>query len=159
MGISKLFPEDHSVLSLSPTGKSDLLEMLAQEAANRLNGDKRTILDALLAREKLGSTALGKGIGLPHTRLPELTEPLALLARLKRPIDFEARDGEPVDLVFMVLWPEKSAEGFLPALSGICRVLRDNQLPRQLRQARSGSEALAILQAAEPPETGTDDQA
>lgn len=123
--------------------------MLAQEAASRLPHDRHRVLEALQAREKLGSTALGRGVGLPHTRLEGLGAPLALLARLTRPIDFEARDGEPVDLVFMVLWPEDSAEGFLPALSGICRVLRGNQLPRQLRQARSGTEALAMLQAAE----------
>lgn len=123
--------------------------MLAEEAAARLPYDRHKVLEALQAREKLGSTALGRGVGLPHTRLEGLGAPLALLARLTRPIDFEARDGEPVDLVFMVLWPEDSAEGFLPALSGICRVLRGNQLPRQLRQARSGTEALAMLQAAE----------
>ncbi|MFC7612015.1 PTS sugar transporter subunit IIA [Teichococcus aestuarii] len=108
--------------------------MLAQEASVRLSYDGPTVLDALQARERLGSTALGRGVGLPHTRLEGLGTPLALLARLTRPIDFEARDGEPVDLVFMVLWPENSAEGFLPALSGICRVLRGNQLPRQLRR-------------------------
>ena len=65
------------------------------------------------------------------------------------PIDYDARDGEPVDLVFLVLWPEAATEGFLPALSGICRALRDNQLPRQLRQAGSAAEALAKLRAAD----------
>ncbi|MFC4169167.1 PTS sugar transporter subunit IIA [Teichococcus aestuarii] len=149
MAIKKLFSGEDSVLSLSPGDKKELLEMLAQEASVRLSYDGPTVLDALQARERLGSTALGRGVGLPHTRLEGLGTPLALLARLTRPIDFEARDGEPVDLVFMVLWPENSAEGFLPALSGICRVLRGNQLPRQLRQARSGAEALAMLQAAE----------
>ncbi|PHK94225.1 transcriptional regulator [Pseudoroseomonas rhizosphaerae] len=149
MPIKELFHQENSVLSLSPKDKKELLEMLADEAAARLQYDRQKVLEALQAREKLGSTALGRGIGLPHTRLEGLGAPLALLARLARPIEFDARDGEPVDLVFMVLWPENSAEGFLPALSGICRVLRGNQLARQLRQAQSGTEALAMLQSSE----------
>lgn len=149
MPIKELFHAENSVLFLSPKDKKELLEMLSQEAASRLQYDQHKLLDALQAREKLGSTALGRGVGLPHTRLEGLSAPLALLVRLARPIDFEARDGEPVDLVFMVLWPEDSAEGFLPALSGICRVLRGNQLARHLRQAQSSAEALNMLQSAE----------
>lgn len=148
MEMADLFPAPDGILSLGPANKPELLELLSAEAAQRLGHRKEEILQALLAREKLGSTALGRGIALPHTRLDWLQEPLAILARLTRPIDFEARDGEPVDLVFLVLWPESASEGFLPALSGICRALRDNQLPRQLRQAGSAAEALAKLRAA-----------
>jgi PTS system nitrogen regulatory IIA component len=148
--ISDLFPAPGDVLTLAPADKTELLGLLADEAARRLGRPREEILDALLARERLGPTALGRGVAMPHTRLPELDGPLALLARLARPIDFEARDGEPVDLVFMILWPEAASEGFLPALANVCRVLRDNQLPRQLRQARSSAEALAMLQASDP---------
>lgn len=151
MAIADLFPAAEGILSLTPGNKTELLELLAQQAAQKLGRPQEEILDALEARERLGSTALGRGVAMPHTRLEGLTQQLAILARLTRPIEFDARDGEPVDLVFMVLWPEAASEGFLPALSNICRVLRDNQLPRQLRQAGSAAEALAMLQAADHP--------
>ncbi|WP_149536481.1 PTS sugar transporter subunit IIA [Siccirubricoccus phaeus] len=151
MAIADLFPAPDGILSLSPKSKSDLFEMLAAEVAARLGLPKDDVLEAILAREKLGSTALGRGVAMPHARVDWLESPVAVLARLTHPIDLEARDGEPVDLVFLVLWPEAASEGFLPALSNICRVLRDNQLPRQLRRARSASEALQTLQAADRP--------
>jgi PTS system nitrogen regulatory IIA component len=152
MPINELFPTSEGILSLGPANKAELLEMLATEAAGRLGRRKEEILQPLLGREKLGSTALGRGVALPHTRLDWLQEPLAILARLTRPVDFDARDDEPVDLVFLVLWPESASEGFLPALSDICRALRDQQVPRQLRQARSAEEALSKLQAADQPD-------
>lgn len=158
MAIADLFPAAEGILSLSPANKDELLNLLSDEAARRLDRPREDILNALLGREKLGSTALGRGVALPHTRMPGLDRPLAILARLTRPIEFEARDGEPVDLVFLVLWPEEASEGFLPALANICRVLRFNQLPRQLRQAGSAGEALAILQASDD-RTGADMEA
>lgn len=151
MAISDLFPAADGIISLSPSGKADLFDQLSAEMAARLGQPRERVLDAIQAREKLGSTALGRGVAMPHARVDWLDAPAAVLARLTRPIEMEARDGEPVDLVFLVLWPEASSEGFLPALSNICRVLRDNQLPRQLRQARSASEALRTLQAADRP--------
>jgi len=152
MAIADLFSAADGILTLSPLGKKDLLETLAAEVSTRIGQPREKVLDAILAREKLGSTALGRGVALPHARVDWLDAPVAILARLSRPIDMEARDGEPVDLVFLVLWPESASEGFLPALSSICRVLRDNQLPRQLRQARSAAEALQTLQAADRPQ-------
>ncbi|KAA2212132.1 PTS sugar transporter subunit IIA [Teichococcus oryzae] len=148
MALADLFPREEGVLRLHPADKAELLEMLATEAAERLNHPGKDILEALQGREKLGSTALGRGIALPHARMAGLEQPLAILARLETPIEFEARDGERVDLVFLVLWPEETSEGFLPALSDICRSLRGSQLPRRLRKAASASEALALLQGA-----------
>lgn len=152
MTIANLFPMADGVLTLAPSDKQNLLEMLATEAAPRTGQPPEKVLDAILAREKLGSTALGRGVAMPHARVDWLEAPVAILARLSHPIEMGARDGEPVDLVFLVLWPESAAEGFLPALSGICRALRDNQLPRQLRQARSAEEALQSLWAADRSE-------
>jgi PTS system nitrogen regulatory IIA component len=68
-----------------------------------------------------------------------------LFARLRRPIDFEARDDEPVDLVFAVLWPEEAAEGFLPALAGLCRILREPATVQGLRRAAAPPEVMALL--------------
>jgi PTS system nitrogen regulatory IIA component len=149
MAIADLFPDARGVLHLAPSDKDALLRVLAEEAAARIGHSGPAILEALQGRERLGSTALGRGIAMPHARLPWPDAKLAILARLKRPIEFDARDGEPVDLVFLVLWPEEEAEGFLPALSGICRALRDSQFPRQLRQAKSAEEALLLLRDAD----------
>jgi PTS system nitrogen regulatory IIA component len=144
MGITDLFSAD-GVMDLSPTSKSSLLHSLSAEAAKRLGRPEQEVFDAVHAREQLGSTALGRGIALPHARLDGIDVPVALLARLRRPINFDARDDEPVDLVFLVIWPNESPEGFLPALSEICRVLREPQLPRRLRLAKSPQEALTFL--------------
>jgi PTS system nitrogen regulatory IIA component len=149
MPIADLFPAAEGILSLTPANKTELLEMVSAAAAARAERSQEDVLDALQARERLGSTALGRGVAMPHTRMAGLSKPVAILARLTRPIEFDARDGEPVDLVFAVLWPEDASEGFLPALSNICRVLRDRQLPRQLRHARSADEALVMLRAAD----------
>ncbi|EFH11422.1 PTS sugar transporter subunit IIA, partial [Teichococcus cervicalis] len=103
MAINDLFPGEDSILSLAPADKAELLALLAEQAAERIGRPQREVLEALTARERLGSTALGRGVGLPHARLEGLAAPLALLARLQRPIEFDARDGDPVDLVFLVL--------------------------------------------------------
>jgi PTS system nitrogen regulatory IIA component len=147
MGAPNLFHSD-GVLDLNPTSKSGLLDTLSAEAAKRLGQPEQEVRAAIEAREQLGSTALGRGIALPHARIDGIDAPVALLARLRRPIEFEAKDGEPVDLVFFVIWPTESPEGFLPALSNICRVLREPQAPRSLRQAKSPEEALDVLRQA-----------
>lgn len=146
MEITDLFSADDVVLDLNPASKAALLHALSAVAAERLGRPEQDVFDALQARERLGSTALGRGVALPHARLSGNDAPVALFARLRRPIDFEARDDEPVDLVFMVLWPDETPEGFLPALSEICRPLRDPQVLRRLRTAKSPDEALTILQ-------------
>jgi PTS system nitrogen regulatory IIA component len=145
MGITDLFPADGVFLDLAPRDKTDLLRVLSAEAAGRLGRPEQDVFRALQARERLGSTALGRGVALPHARLGGSDAPVALFARLRRPIEFEARDDEPVDLVFLVLWPDASPEGFLPALSGIARALREPQALRGLRLAKTPEEVLAVL--------------
>ncbi|WP_424812325.1 PTS sugar transporter subunit IIA [Roseococcus sp. YIM B11640] len=149
MSLTDLFPGAAAVLDLAPADKAQLFQMLAGEAARRLGRDERDVLAALQSRERLGATGLGRGIGMPHARMEGLDQQVSLLARLAKPIEYDARDGEPVDLVFLVLWPEEQAEGFLPALSGICRALRAAQLPRHLRQADTPAEAARLLQEAD----------
>lgn len=140
------------ILDLDADGKRDLLQTLAADAARKLGRPEREVIGALQERERLGSTALGRGVALPHARLSGAAAPVALFARLHRPIDYEARDEEPVDLVVLVLWPEASPEGFLPFLSEICRALREPQVLRRLRAAGSAEEAVALLnRGGQPP--------
>jgi len=152
MAIADLFPSTDAVLRLAPANKAELLGMLAQKAASSLARPEDEVREALEEREQLGSTALGRGVAMPHARMEGIAGPSVILARLDRPIDFDARDGEPVDLVFSVVWPAASPEGFLPALSGICKALRVPQLTKRLRQAKSADEALALLREAEDGE-------
>ena len=133
------------ILDLDASSKRSLLDSIAREAAHRLGRPEAEILGALQARETLGSTALGRGIALPHARLVGDDPPLILFARLRRPIDYEARDEEPVDIVIAVLWPEASPEGFLPALAETCQALREPQVLRQLRTTTSAEEVVALL--------------
>jgi nitrogen PTS system EIIA component len=137
------------ILDLKAPSKRAALQLLATEAASRMGRPEDEILEALQARERLGSTALGRGVALPHAQVAGDPDPVALFARLGRPVDFEARDEEPVDLVILVLWPEASPEGFLPALSDTCRSLRDDQVRQKLRAASAPEEVLALL--AGPP--------
>lgn len=145
MGISDRITAADVVLDMSASSKRALLQQLAAEAARRLHRPEEEILGALQDRETLGSTALGRGVALPHARLSGDQPPVMLFARLRRPIDYEARDEEPVDLVILVLWPEAEAEGFLPALSDTCRALREPQALRRLRAAASAEEVVALL--------------
>jgi len=145
MGITGLFSAADVILDLSAGSKRHLLRILSAEAARRLGRPEQEVLSALRAREQLGSTALGKGVTLPHARLSGDSPPVMLFARLRRPIDFEAGDDEPVDLVLLMLWPEASPEGFLPALSEICRAFREPQVLRRLRLAESPNDVVALL--------------
>lgn len=145
MGISDRISAADVILDLDVASKRSLLQDLANRAAARLGRPAEEILEALQDREALGSTGLGRGIALPHARLPGDGPPFMLFARLRRPIDYEARDEEPVDLVILVLWPEAEAEGFLPALSDTCRAMRPLQALRQLRAATTAEEVVHLL--------------
>ena len=96
-------------------------------------------------REKLGSTGIGHGIAIPHGKLPKLEKLFGLFARLDRPVDFESLDGQPVDLVFLLLAPEGAGADHLKALASVARLLRDPEIAHKLRES-SDSEALyAVL--------------
>ncbi len=92
-----------SIIGIAAPTKAALFQILAGKAAERLGLPEHVVLEALSRRESLGSTGVGKGVALPHASLPGLAEPFGLLARLKHPVDYEAIDGEPVDLVCLVL--------------------------------------------------------
>lgn len=133
------------ILDFPTDGKRDLLQALAAAVAPEAGLPESEILDALTARERLGSTALGRGVALPHARLSGMDRPVMRFLRLRRPIGYEARDEEPVDLVILVLWPEAEAESFLPTLSEVCRSLRDPQVLRRLRASTTPEEVATLL--------------
>ena len=102
----------------------------------------------LLQREKLGTTAVGYGVAIPHGKLPKLEKLFGLFARLERPIDFEAMDGQPVDLIFLLLAPEGAGADHLKALARIARLLRDQDVAKKLRASRDAQAIYSGARAA-----------
>jgi len=152
MAIWDRFSDADVTLGASVRNKRNLLETLAAKAAERLGRPAEEILHVLEAREELGSTVVAEGVAIPHAQLPGAASPLVLFARTERPIDFDAGDAEPIDLVFVVLWPAEDAKGLLDAMSEICRPLRDDRLLRQLRSAETPEDAIGILRGIPGPE-------
>ena len=130
---------------LRVSGKAALLEDLARRAARALDLDAGAILAALVRREGLGSTGIGGGVALPHARLDALRRPYGLLARLRDPLDFEAIDERPVDLVFLLLLPAANGGEPLNALACVARRLRDPDTATALRGARDAAGLYALV--------------
>jgi nitrogen PTS system EIIA component len=135
MKIGDLIGLDRVVVGLRAADKTQLLQELAGRAATALSMDRRRIFDALLARENLGSTGLGKGFALPHARMEGVGQAFALFVRLARPIDFASIDERPIDLAILLLTPANSANHHLATLAALSRPLRDDLFIQKLRAA------------------------
>ncbi len=131
--------------ALKVNGKKQALQELAAKAAELSGQSERAIFEILVQREKLGSTGVGNGIAIPHGKLPSLQKLFGVFARLERPIDFEALDGQPVDLVFQLLAPEGAGADHLKALARVARLLRDSGVADKLRQSRDAAALYAVL--------------
>ena len=149
MPLADLVAPNAVIASLKVNSKKQALQELAAKAAELCGQNERVIFDILMQREKLGSTGVGNGIAIPHGKLPKLTKLFGLFARLERPIDFEALDGQPVDLVLLLLAPEGAGADHLKALARVARLLRDPEVARKLRQSRDVEALYAVL--AMPP--------
>jgi nitrogen PTS system EIIA component len=152
----RIGPEDVA-LGVDADSKHNLLQVLAADAAPRIGRSAEEIDEALRAREGLGATGLGRGVALPHAQLAGEVTPLIRFVRLRRAIDYEARDSEPVDLVILLLWPEADSEGFVPALAEICRALRAPETLRRLRTAGTATEIVELLRSGADPHDRTGD--
>lgn len=148
MALSDLLSADSILGSLSATNRKQALQIMSEAAAAKLDIDSRLIFDAVMERERLGSTGVGDGVAIPHARLEGLDHVFGLFARLKTPIDFDAIDGRPVDLIFLLLAPEASSAEHLKALARISRIFRREDLRSHLRatDTRDGMIALLTLQ-------------
>jgi nitrogen PTS system EIIA component len=145
MQLADLISPEAVVPWLKVKTKKQLLQDLAARAARLTGLEERTIFDTLLQRERLGSTGLGQGIAIPHCKLPGLKRIVGLFARLAEPIDFDAVDGAPVDLVFVLLAPEGAGADHLKALARISRLLREDQGVEKLRASKDASAIYAVL--------------
>lgn len=149
MDLSDLIKKDGILPSLKAKNKKQVLQELSSVAASLTGLEERDIFDTLLQRERLGSTGIGQGIAIPHSKLPGLDGIVGLFARLEKPVDFEAVDSEPVDLVFLLLAPESAGADHLKALARISRLLRMPAAVEDLRAASTSDAVYAILTEAE----------
>lgn len=145
MDFSDLISPDSVIARLKATSKKQALQEIAQKAARLARLPEREVFDALLERERLGTTGVGQGIALPHAKFPELTRLHGLFVRLDPPVDFESIDDKPVDLIFALLAPEDAGAEHLKALARISRLLRNQAVCAKLRGAEDDAALYAIL--------------
>ena len=145
MKISDLLSPTDVMIDARTSNKRLLLQELAARVAASLDLNVDQIAPYLLKREELGSTGIGRGVAIPHARLPDLVRPYGLLARLKAPIEFDAIDGQAVDIVFVLLLPAAAENAQIGALAQVARTLRPAENLARLRAARNTSELYSAI--------------
>ena len=145
MTITDLVAPEAILPALKVNSKKQALQELAARASELTGQNERSVFEVLLQREKLGTTAVGYGVAIPHGKLPKLEKIFGLFARLERPIDFEALDGQPVDLIFLLLAPEGAGADHLKALARISRLLREPSTIERLRASKDRAALYSVL--------------
>lgn len=145
MTITDILDPESVILDLRAPDKRRVLEELARRASGLAGIEPSAIAEALNKREQLGSTGMGSGIAIPHARLPSLAQPVGVFARLRQAVDFDAIDGQRVDLVFLLLLPAEADGEHLNALACVARRLRDEQVRAGLRKGRDADGLFEIL--------------
>jgi len=145
MDLGDLIKPEAVVANLRARTKKALLAEVSQHAATCLKMSETTINEALWQREMLSSTGLGRGIAIPHARVPQLAAMFGLFGRLDQPIEYGAMDDKPVDLVFLLLAPEHAGADHLRALARVSRLMRDAPTLERLRGSKTRSAMYAVL--------------
>jgi PTS system nitrogen regulatory IIA component len=145
MQIGELLDRNAIALRVSAANKRQVLALIAEIAARNLGLDATDVLDALAEREQAGSTGVGHGVAAPHARLEGLHRMRGVFVRLDQPVEFEAVDDQPVDLIFALFAPIDAGSEHLRALARVSRLLRQAELRQQLRQARTADAVHALL--------------
>lgn len=146
--LENILTPGRSLVNVPGGSKKRVLEQIAQLIARDLPDlDAQQIFESLIAREKLGSTGFGNGIAIPHCRLSGCGQPLSAVLRLDAPVDFDAIDGAPVDLLFVLLVPEAATDEHLELLRQIASMLDRADVRERLRQADSNEALLQVVLA------------
>ena len=146
MEIKDILHPDCTLCAVQGTSKKRVLELISQIANQHLiDIDQATILSSLTCREKMGSTGIGNGIALPHGRLKDLENVMAIVVTSKKPIDYDAIDNAPVDIFFAILVPEDKASEHLGTLSAIATKLNNKDTLSLMRQAKTDQELFEAL--------------
>ena len=147
MKVSDFLSSAHVTIHAAFADKQKLLEELSRRAAAIVDLAPDLILAELQKREELGSTGMGGGVAIPHARFHHLHKPFGMLVRLKKPIEFHAVDGKPVDTIALLLLPDAREGERLGALACLARKLRDPIVMTALRRARDGAEIYRSMTA------------
>jgi nitrogen PTS system EIIA component len=145
MEVTDLLDPSGVIPNLRVTSKRQALQELARRAASLTDQDESKIFEALWEREQLGSTGIGNGTAVPHGRIASLVRPMTLFARLDKPLDFDAIDSQPVDLIFLLLTPAAAGADHLKALARISRLLRNRAVCTKLRGTDNVDAIYALL--------------
>ena len=143
--VSPLLPLSHVLLDLDATSKKRLFEQVGLLFENSRAIPRARVFDSFFEREKLGSTALGCGVAIPHGRIKTLREPACAFVRTQAPIPFEAPDGQPVSLVFAMLVPEHATEAHLEILSELAQMFSDPAMREGLASAADAESAHRLI--------------
>ena len=149
--LSDLIKPEAVIGSLKANSKKQAIQAISEKAAELTGLPEREIFETLLQREKLGSTGVGGGIAIPHGKLSSLDRIFGLFARIPKPIDFEALDDQPVDLLFLLLAPENAGADHLKALARIARIMREPGVATRLRAAADPASLHTVLTEAAQP--------
>jgi PTS system nitrogen regulatory IIA component len=145
MDMVELISPSGVIPALRVTSKKQALQELAKRASELVGEPERVIFEVLIGRERLGTTGVGHGIAIPHGKPPGLKGLHCLFARLETPVDFDAIDDQPVDLICVLLAPEEAGADHLKALARVSRLLRDRSVCEKLRGTDSRDALYAIL--------------
>jgi PTS system nitrogen regulatory IIA component len=145
MDLSDVISSDAILPSLKASSKKQAIQALSEKAAELTGVEERVIFETLLQRERLGSTGVGGGIAIPHGKLAGIERIYGVFARLARPVEFEALDDQPVDLMFLLLAPEGAGADHLKALARIARILREPGIAGKLRSCSDKTALYAVL--------------
>lgn len=145
MNINEMLNDSSFLVGFEATSKKHILNELCKLANKNFNVDERVLLENLTKREKLGSTAVGNGIAIPHANVFNIEKPQVLVATLSKGLDFYAIDEQPVDVIFLLLAPNEKSSEHLQALALISRLLRNNELTNKLRGCKNAESAMVVL--------------
>jgi nitrogen PTS system EIIA component len=145
MEVTDLLDPSGVIPNLRVTSKRQALQELARRAATLIGEDEHKVFESLWEREQLGSTGIGNGTAVPHGRIPGFKRMLTMFARLEKPIEFDAIDSQPVDLIFLLLTPADAGADHLKALARISRLLRNRAMCAKLRGTESTDAIYALL--------------
>ena len=145
MNINDMLSDDAFLINFDGTSKKQVLEELSKLAETKLGINSRTLLENLTKREKLGSTAVGNGIAIPHANATTIDRPFVFVSTLVNGLDFNSTDDLPVDIIFLLIAPHNKGSEHLQALALISRLLRNKDLTTKLRGCKSAESALAVI--------------
>lgn len=149
MDIDALITPSAVLADLKTTSKKQALQLMSAVAAKLTGIEERSIFQTILEREKLGTTGVGQGVAIPHGKMPGIDKITGVFAHLVKPIDFDAVDQQPVDLIFLLLAPENAGADHLKALARVSRLLRDKTICEKMRGTKDSDALYALLTASQ----------